>query len=180
MGKLYHSSFISFFQMITQFSRLQILQNQVDCRNRLNAESEKLRLQLQEVFSQFVGKKIYKFTDKSLGSTVRKAAEPVEEEARRKGFHCWFEVSSFGSVYFNVQDTYRTSDVSVNYCKVEFFVACFDRSTGLMTEESREFVERRCDYTAEEVTATREKIAELEKQISFLKSSIAEFAPGYY
>jgi hypothetical protein len=166
--------------MITQFSRLQILQNQVDCRNRLNAESEKLRLQLQEVFSQFVGKKIYKFTDKSLGSTVRKAAEPVEEEARRKGFHCWFEVSSFGSVYFNVQDTYRTSDVSVNYCKVEFFVACFDRSTGLMTEESREFVERRCDYTAEEVTATREKIAELEKQISFLKSSIAEFAPGYY
>jgi len=187
MGRLYHSSFISFFQMITQFSRLQILQNQVDCRNRLNAESEKFRLQLQEIFSQFVGKKIYKFTYKSLGSTgkslrstVRKAVEPVEEEARRKGFHCWFEVSPYGSVYFNVKDSYRISDESVNYCKSEFFVAGFNRETGLMIEETREFIKRRCDYTAEEVTATREKIAEPEKQISFLKSSIAEFAPGYY
>jgi hypothetical protein len=165
---------------VAQFSRLQILQNQVDCRNRLNAEAEKFRLQLQEVFSQFIGKKIYKFTDKSLGSTVRKAVEPVEEEARCKGFHCWFDVFPYGSVYFNIKDTYRTSDVSVNYCKAEFFVAGFNRETGLMIEETREFIKRRCDYTAEEITTTREKIAELEKQISFLKSSIAEFAPGYY
>jgi hypothetical protein len=165
---------------VAQFSRLQILQNQVDCRNRLNAEAEKFRLQLQEVFSRFVGKKIYKFTGGSLSASVLKAVELIMEEVRGRGFHCWFEVSSFGSVYFNVQDTYRTSDVSVNYCKVEFFVACFDRSTGLMTEESREFIKRRCDYTAEEITTTREKIAELEKQISSLRSSIAEFTPGYY
>jgi hypothetical protein len=165
--------------MMTQFSRLQILQNQVDCRNRLNAESEKLRLQLQEVFSQFAGKKIYRFTDKSLCAAAKKAVEPVEEEARGKGFHCWFEVS-FSSVYFNLKDKYQTSSESVSYCKSEFFVAAFDRNTGLMTEEIREFISRRCNYTAEEITATREKIAELEKQISSLKSSIAEFAPGYY
>ncbi len=165
--------------MITQFSRLQILQNQVDCRNRLNAESEKFRLQLQEIFSQFVGKKIYKFTDRSLCAAAKKAVGPVEEEARCRGFHCWPEVL-FSSVYFNVQGSYRTSEVSVNYCKSEFFVAGFDRNTGLMTEETREFVERRCDYTVEEIMATRERIAELEKQISSLKSSIAEFAPGYY
>jgi hypothetical protein len=166
--------------MITQFSRLQILQNQVDCRNRLNAESEKFRLQLHEIFKQFIGKKIYKFTDKSLGSTVRKAVEPVEEEARRKGFHCWFEVSPYGSVYFSIKDSFRTSEESVNYCKSVLFVAAFDRETGLMTEETREFIKRRCDYTVEEITAARNEIAELEKQISSLKSSIAEFAPGYY
>jgi hypothetical protein len=165
---------------VTRFSRLQILQNQVDCRNRLNKEAEKFRLQLQEVFSQFTGKKIYKFTDSSLSASVRKAVEPVMEEARGRGFHCWFEVSSFGSVYFNVQGRYKTSEESVNYCKAEFFVAGFDRNTGLMTEESREFIKRRCDYTVEEITAARGKIAELEKQISSLKSSIAEFAPGYY
>lgn len=164
---------------MAQFSHLQILQNQVDCRNRLNAESEKFRLQLQKVFSQFIGKKIYKFTDSSLSASVRKAVEPIERKVNAEGFHCWFEVSSFGSVYFNVQSSYRTSEVSANYCKSEFFVACFDRNTGLMTEESREFIKRRCDYTAEEITTTREKIAELEKQISSLKSSIAEFALDY-
>jgi prefoldin subunit 5 len=60
---------------------------------------------------------------------------------------------------------------------VEFFVACFDRRTGLMTDESREFIKRRCDYTLEEITAARNKIAELENQISSLRSSIAEFTP---
>ena len=165
---------------MTNFSRLQILQNQVDCRNRLNAEAEKFRAQLQEVFSQFIGKKIYKFTDSSLSASVRKAVEPIERKAEAEGFHCWFQVSSFGSVYFHVKDSYRASEESVNYCKAEFFVAGFDRNTGLMTEESRKFIKRRCDYTVEEITAARDKIAELEKQISSLKSSIAEFAPGYY
>ncbi len=165
---------------MAQFSRLQILQNQVDCRNRLNAEAEKFRLQLQEVFSQFIGKKIYKFTDSSLSASVRKAVEPIERKVKAEGFHCWFEVSSFGSVYFNVKDSYRTSGESVNYCKAQFFVAGFDRNTGLMTEESREFIKRRCDYTVEEITAARDRIAELEKQISSLSMSIAEFAPGYY
>ncbi|MGA1712735.1 MAG: hypothetical protein ACO4CS_15735 [bacterium] len=164
---------------MANFSRLQILQNQVDCRNRLNAEAEKFRAQLQEVFSQFIGKKIYKFTDSSLSASVRKAVEPIERKAEAEGFHCWFEVL-LGSVYFNVKYRYQTSSESVNYCKAEFFVAGFDRNTGLMTEESREFIKRRCDYTVEEITAARDKIAELEKQISSLKSSIAEFAPGYY
>lgn len=164
---------------MARFPRLQILQNQVDCRNRLNAESEKFRLQLQEVFSQFIGKKIYKFTDGSLSASVRKAVEPIMEEARGRGFHCWFDASSFGPIYFSVQCSYRTSDVSVNYCKAQFFVACFDRDTGLMTEETREFIKYRCDYTLEEITSARGKIAELEKQISSLKSSIAEFSFDY-
>jgi hypothetical protein len=160
---------------VAQFSRLQILQNQVVCRNRLNAEAEKFRLQLQEVFSQFIGKRIYKLTDGSLSASVRKAVEPIERKVEAEGFRCWFEVS-FGSVYFNVKDSYRTSEESVNYCKAEFFVAGFNRETGLMTEETREFIKYRCDYTLEEITAARNKIAELEKQISSLKSSIAEFS----
>jgi hypothetical protein len=165
---------------VAQFSRLQILQNQVDCRNRLNAEAEKFRLQLQEVFSQFIGKKIYKFTDSSLSASVRKAVEPIERKVKAEGFHCWFEVSCFGSVYFNIKDRYRTSDESFDCCKAEFFVAGFDRNTGLMIEETREFIERRCDYTLEEITSARNEIAELEKRISSLRSSIAEFTPGYY
>jgi hypothetical protein len=164
---------------VAYFSRLQILQNQVDCRNRLNAESEKFRAQLQEVFSRFVGKKIYKFTGGSLSASVLKAVEPIMEEARGKGFHCWFESFPFGPVYFSVQSSYRTSDVSVNYCKAQFFVACFDRDTGLMTEETREFIKHRCDYTLEEITAARNKISELEEQISSLRSSIAEFSFDY-
>ena len=164
---------------MTNFSRLQILQNQVDCRNRVNAEAEKFRAQLQEVFSRFIGKKIYKFTGSPLSASVRKAVEPIERKVEAEGFHCWFEVY-LGSVYFNIRDRYQTSSVSVDYCKAEFFVASFDRDTGLRTEESREFTKRRCDYTLEEITSARNKIAELEKQISSLKSSIAEFAPGYY
>lgn len=165
--------------MMTRFSRLQILQNQIDCRNRLNAEVEKFRVQLNEVFKQFIGKKIYKFTGNSLCAAVSKLVAPIEEEARAAGFSCWFEIT-YSSIYFNLQSRYDTSTESVDYCKSEFFVAAFDRGTGLMTEETRSLTKLRCDYTLEEITTTRDKIAELEKQISSLKSSIAEFARGYY
>ncbi len=153
----------------------EILHNQVNCRNMVNSQSEKVRAELNEIFAEFIGKKIVKFTPyKSLSAAVTKKIQHVYDGLESCGYHFYFEVG-YSSVYASVKARYKVSETSCGYCKQEFFVAGFDKDTGVMIEENRKFCKIRDDYTVQEILDARENIARLESELSVAKYAISEF-----
>jgi hypothetical protein len=153
---------------MTDYSRLQVLRNQIDCLNRLEVETERIRQELQAALAPFMGKKIYKFTGDTFTAAARTAADKVNCP---EGIRLWFTFS-ISSIYCSLQASYRTSDVSVGYCEKQFFVAAFDSQTGIMNDETRSTEKPRI-YELDDVLETRQAISELESQLSSLKSSIS-------
>ena len=156
---------------------LEILSNQVNCRNSVNAQSSTLSRHLQEYFNDKTGKKIVKFTPykqftKAVKDDLDKIAALIEENT---SFRIWFE-TGYSAVWCAVQGSYKVSDCSVNYCKREFHVVCFNKETGVMNDEKREIGEFRSDYTVEEVAEARNKIKALESQLSEIRSQIREIS----
>lgn len=161
---------------LNKMTDLEILTNQVNCRNLVNAQSEKLSKHLQEYFADKAGKKIIKFTPslqftKAIKSDLDKITALLEENT---GFRIWFEIG-YSSVWCVVQRSYKTSEQSVNYCKREFFAATYNKESGVMNEENYEIGEFRSDYTVEEVLEARQKIKDLESQLGDIRSQIREF-----
>ena len=160
---------------LNKMTELEVLTNQVNCRNAVNAQSEKLSKHLQEYFSDKAGKKIIKFTPskqfaKSIKSDLDKITALFEENT---GFRIWFEFG-YSAVWCVIQRSYKTSEQSVNYCKREFFVATYNKESGVMNEENYEIGEFRSDYTVEEVLEARQKIRDLESQLGDIRSQIRE------
>ena len=158
-------------------TNLEILTNQVNCRNSVNAQSATLSRHLQEYFNDKAGKKIVKFTPckqiaKAVKDDLDKITALIEENT---GFRIWFE-TGYSAVWCVVQGSYKVSDCAVSYCRREFHVACFNKETGVMNDEKREIGEFRSDYTVEEIVEARRKIKALECQLGEIRSQIREIS----
>jgi hypothetical protein len=158
----------------TKMTDLDVLQNQINCRNMVNSQSEKVRAELDKVFSEFLGKKIVKFSPgKSLSAAVEKKIKYISDGLHNCGFTFYFSVS-ISSVYANVKRSYKTSEMSCGYCSNDFFVASFD-AHGVMKPEARNFCKMRDDYTVQEILDARENIKRLESELAAAKFAIREF-----
>jgi len=157
-----------------KFTNADLLEAQVATRNSVNQTANKLQLRLTDLLRPYIGQKIIKTTPyRSATKKISTILDPIQAELHLRGFRLVFDWSFQYTVYATLDKTYRVSESAVDYVKRDIYI-CLIRD-GIL-EGFREFEPARTDYTAEEVTETRKKIAALEKQVSDLKSSITEFS----
>lgn len=151
-----------------------LLEAQVATRNLVNQTANELQLKLQDLLRPYIGQKIIKTTPyTSPTKKISAILDPIQSELHEKGFRLHFEWCYNYTVYAILDKTYKVSDCAVDYVKRDIYI-CSVKDNIL--ESFQECRPARTDYTAEEITETRKKIAALEKQVSDLKSSIREFS----
>ena len=151
-----------------------LLPLEVATRNKVNAKANYLSQVLRELFAEFEGKKIVKFTPyKYFTAKITKRIDEIKKQAAEEGFRLWFNIQH-GSISAELDTTYRRDDVSVNYVKQYFYLASYTGDSGLMlkTYNAADF---RTDYTDAEILAKREQINKLDAAMRELKSDIREF-----
>lgn len=154
-------------------AEIELLERHVDARNRVNAKSIEVRRRLGEILEKYEGGKIVKVTPYK--SWVKKIADQVsalQNELQEQGLFLVFAFSDY-SVWATLQTTFRVSDMSVNYVKVDIYVCSL--SDCCLAVGQGEVPAPRTDYTVSEVLETRSRISALEKQIRELKSQICHF-----
>lgn len=156
-----------------------LLELKINTRNIVNAKANYVRKYMQDMLrDQFMNKKIVKFTPyKSFTAQVSKQLDELQQRLSEQKFRLVFNFSMY-RICATIDMTYRDSDVSVAYVKQEFYVATIDDKTGVLTEIA-DCDDFRSDYTVQEIINKRTKIAELDRQLSALKSEMNRFEKGY-
>lgn len=149
------------------------LARQVATRNAVNVMANELRLHFREVLSRHVGKKVLKVTPyRTWTAKVKEELLHIEEWMEEQNFRMRYELSC-SSIWVEIDKTYPVGEHTVNYVKQIITIGkvedCVLVSCDIKCEPYR------TNYTVEEVKETRKKIAELDREISALKSSIHEF-----
>ena len=145
---------------------------EVETRNRVNAETSRIREEASKILAPYQGSKILKGISTGTTGWIAKLS-PQLNSLGRPGFRVSF---SFGHsmVWLCVDATYPVSGGGVKYVKREAYVcSLIERDTMDPTSYAYESI--RTDYTVEEVTLVRTRITETQEQLDRLKSQIREF-----
>lgn len=149
------------------------LSRQVATRNAVNVMANELRLHFYEVLSRHVGKKVLKVTPyKTWTAKVKEEIAQIEKWVDGRGFRMCYELSC-DSIWVELDKAYPVGEYAVNYVKQ--IVTIGKVEDCVLVSCDIKYEPYRTNYTAEEVQETREKIAELDREISALQSSIREF-----
>ena len=145
---------------------------EVETRNRVNAETIRLREEATKILSPYRGSKILKGVGTGSPGWIAKLSPQLNNLAS-PGFRVSF---SFGRsmVWLCVDATYPLSGGGVRYVKQEAYV-CSLIGGDTMDPTPLGFTSIRTDYTVEEVTLVRTRIIETQEQLDRLKSQIREF-----
>jgi len=158
---------------------------EVKYRNIINEKANQVEKELISFFRPLIGKKIRTISGYGDWSKLVKSKLNLYlEDLREEGFRVICRYSA-GSLYFEIDTTYKTDSMSfsgwdhtsTNYVKADFYIGSWDEKTGNLykVKEEENTNQRRTNWTVEELAATRKKIIELNNQLSDLKSSIWEF-----
>jgi hypothetical protein len=153
----------------------ELLTRQVDAINKLSGYSKRLQNQLLELLKPYQGKKIVKSSG-SYPELMAKITRPEPEE----DFRYWLRISEY-RIDVEVDTTYKTREhegggYSVNYVKQSFHLCTISDGTDLKELTDGKYLQgRREDFTAREIQEKRQKISELEKHISAIRSGIYPF-----
>ena len=159
--------------------------NEVDFRNKVNAKADEVQTKLIDLFRPFVGKKVRTISGYGDWSApVKKILDPYLESVRDSGYRIMCRYSC-GSLFFEIDTIYKNQKINYKglesdhaiYVKEEFYVGRWDEDNGNLKEVSQNDVDykRRKDWTIEELQETRNKIKELEKELSTLQGNIRSF-----
>ena len=158
---------------------------EVEYRNRVNAKTEQVQIDLISLFRPFVGKKVRTISGYGdWSAAVKKVLDPYLDTVRADGFRIMARYSC-GSLGFEIDTTYKYQEVNYKgwesdhccYVKNDFYIGRWDEETGNLREVSQDDIERgrRKDWTVEELREIRTRIKTLEQTLFTLKSSISEF-----
>lgn len=154
-------------------AEIELLERRVDARNRVNAKSIEVRRRLGEILKEYEGEKIVKVIPyKSWVEKIADQVSALQNELQEQGFYLVFAFSDY-SVWATLQTTFRGSDMSVNYIKVDIYVCSL--SDCCLAVGQDEVSDPRTDYTVSEVLETCSRISALKEQIRELKSQICDF-----
>mgnify|MGYP003135428184 CR=1 FL=1 len=158
---------------------------EVKYRNIINEKANQVEKELIAFFRPLIGKKIR--TISGYGNWSRLVNGKLNcyiEDLRKEGFRVICRYSA-GSLYFEIDTTYKTDSMSfsgwdhtsTNYVKADFYIGSWDEKTGNLykVKEEENTSQRRTDWTVEELAATRKKIIQLDDELRNLKNSIWEF-----
>lgn len=147
---------------------------QVATRNKVNSKANYVCSYLLDLFANYEGKKIVKFTPhKTFTASIKKEIEQLQQQLAEQKFRLSFYFGH-GSISAELDTTYLVSECAVNYVKQDFYLAQYVCETGVLSKiyDIHSF---RADYTEEEIINKRAQIKELKTALSELKSSIRDF-----
>lgn len=147
---------------------------QVATRNKVNAKANYVSSYLQSLLSNYLEKKIIKFTPyKTWTANIKKEIDELQKQLQQQKFRLVFSFG-VGNIFAELDTTFPVDGGGVRYVKQHFYVARFSENTGALTEVS--WVDSfRKDYTVQEITDKGEKLTELEKVVRELKSELSRF-----
>jgi len=147
---------------------------QVATRNKLNAKANFVPTYLPSLLSYYFEKKVVKFTPyKTWTAQIKKEIDNLQQQLQDNKFRIVFNFGH-GNVYAELDTTFPVDGGGVRYVKQHFYVARFSEDTGALTEVSS-VDSFRTDYTAQEITDKAQKLSELDKITSELKSELSCF-----
>ena len=160
---------------VADYSPAALLRAEVETRNRVNAETDRLRAEMRELLAPYRGKKVLR----GVGSQPDWIAKlgPALRALARPGYRIWFEFGRY-AVWLCVDSTYRVSDVGVQYVKQSAYLCGITDSDILNPAAPADFPALRADYTAEEVERIRAEIETVTEQLGRLKWEVREFERG--
>lgn len=151
----------------------ELLQRQVDTRNKVNRKANELRAEFVRVLEPFVGKKVIK--EKPYRSWTKRVAEAIEVltsgASYMEGCHLVFDCYNY-NVWASLKCTYPVSEYGVEYVTREFVVCTLDNDLlqGFPLVEPA-----RTDYTVDEVTIKFVELEKLKDRVAKVKSQLREF-----
>lgn len=145
----------------------------VETVNRVAIAANELSARLREALAPYVGKKVHKVTPYRAWSALgRSVVEPIAEGFRTQGFRVFFRHSEW-RVDVEIDSTYPTGNVSVDYVKQCFGVGSI--RDGDTLNELWEIAPFRSDFTPELVHSSLAEIEALQSRIRELELEIAPF-----
>jgi hypothetical protein len=147
---------------------------QVETRNKVNSKANYVGSYLTDLFANYGGKKIVKFTPyKGFTAQIKKEIEKLQQQLAEQKFRLTFNFGH-GCISAELDTNYPISDCSVNYVKQYFYLASYVNETGVMIK-SYGFHSFRTDYTEQEIIKKRERLAFLDREMSELKGELNRF-----
>ena len=147
---------------------------QVATRNKVNSKANYVSTYLQSLLSNYFEKKVVRFTPyKTWTAQIKKEIDNLQQQLQDSKFRIVFHFSH-GVISAGIDTTFPVNGGSVRYVRQDFFVARFNSDTGALTEVSS-VDSFRTDYTVQEIKDKGEKLFELDKIASELKSELARF-----
>jgi hypothetical protein len=146
----------------------------VATRNKVNAKANYVSTHLQSLLSNYLEKKVVKFTPhKTWTANVKKEIDKLQEQLKEQQFRIMFCISH-GNISAEIDTTFPVDGGSVRYVKTWFYIGRFNEDTGALTEVS--WIDSfRTDYTVQEITFKSEKLKEYEEICRSLKSELSRF-----
>lgn len=151
-----------------------VLEKRVITRNRINYVLNQLQDVLQETLKPYAGKKVIKSTPyRGWTKQVRQQIDGIIEGYQKQfQVQITWNICSY-SVFLEVRTCFMIGDRS--YYENSSRYICSIENDVYLTQGFAPCKKSRTDYTTAEVEAAIEKIAQLEREVSDLKSKYREF-----
>ena len=151
-----------------------LLDSQVAARNEVNAKGNEIGEELREFFLQRINQKVIKVTPyRTWTAKVKNELEPLIDYVglAAQQMSITFETSFQYNVYATLKKRFDLNGRT--YYQRRSIYACSLRD--LCVAEFKKCEPERTDYTVEEISAARKRIAELDREISSLKGLVNPF-----
>ena len=149
-----------------------ISEERINAQNNINLLANEIEGHLSRLLSEWQGVKARKVSGH--GGFVKKLATQLDDYSASHGYNV-----KDGQLWLNVYASYTSIIATVRSHKtaqkVEIYLARFDDQTGVLTK-IEDCIERRTDFTLEEVQGCIQKARELESQASALRSTVRDFS----
>ena len=152
----------------------ELLQLEVDTRNRVNQVANDFRIEAQRTLWAFQGRKVVKVTPyRTWTSRVRSHLDLIRLP---EGFRLVWEMGYGRRIYANLDATYpMPGGHGVQYVKQDMFVCLLEADEVTLSAESLKLEDFRTDYTVTEIQQAWDQARKHEEAASALRSQIREF-----
>ena len=149
-----------------------ISEERIKAQNEINSLANEIEGHLSRLLSEWQGVKARKISGG--GGFVKKLETQLDDYSSGHGYNM-----QGGQVWLNVYASYTSIIATVRHLKtaqsVEIYLARFNDETGVLTK-TEDCVQRRTDFSLEEVQGCIQKARELEGQASQLRSTVRDFS----
>lgn len=147
-----------------------ISEPRINAQNEINARANEVEGHLVRLFSEWQDVKVRKISGS--GGFVKKLQTQLEGYEESHGYNSgdWW-LHCYGS-YTSIIASLRNRKSAL---KVEIYLARFDDQTGILTHV-HDCIQRKTDYTVEDVANNIKKARELEEQARQLRSAVRDFS----
>lgn len=149
-----------------------ISEERIRAQNEINLLANEIEGHLSRLLSEWQGVKARKVSGH--GGFVKKLETQLHDYSASHGYN-----EKDGQLWLNVYASYTSIIATVRSLKtaqkVEIYLARFNDETGVLTK-IEDCIQRRTDFSLEEVQGCIEKARELEGQASQLRSTVRDFS----